>query len=303
MRNKVDVSDIEAFAAVGHALNFTVAANALNISASALSRRIQKLEALLDVRLLARTTREVKLTLQGKQFLSRTQDILSHIDELVTATKGEGARSTTTVTVAAIPSIVHLLLPDVIRAFHQRHPKTRIRIKDLSTNEIFDTVARGEADFGITSFLPHEANLKFMPLVSSKFVLATPRRHALARKRSVAWAELKQHPVISTWKGAGVRVAMDIDLAKTNSGITAFYEVQQIYTALRLVEAGLGIAAVPRFFIGRGDLERIAAVALVEPTVTAELGTVVSANHPLRHQALDLWTLTHEIGAKVLGHA
>jgi DNA-binding transcriptional LysR family regulator len=295
MRNNVELGDIEAFAAVGHALSFKLAAETLSISPSALSRRVQKLEERLGVRLLERTTRDVRLTLQGKELLARTQDILASVDEVVTALKGEAPRRTATITVATIPSITHQLLPAVIHAFNKRHPTTRVRIKDMTTNEIFDLVLRGEADFGITSFLPHDAGLQFAALLRGKFVLVTPRTHALAKRKSMRWAELRDHRVISTWKGAGVRVAMDLDLAKSSNGVSTFYEVQQIYTALRFVEAGLGVAAVPAFFIGARERAALGVIPLSEPVVTAELGTVVSRNHPLRRQALEFWQLTHEI--------
>ena len=67
MRKNISVGDVEAFVTVASHLNFRTAAEALSISASALSRRLQKLEGALDAQLLARTTREVKLTVAGMQ--------------------------------------------------------------------------------------------------------------------------------------------------------------------------------------------------------------------------------------------
>jgi DNA-binding transcriptional LysR family regulator len=293
MRNKVDVSDIEAFAAVGNVLSFKAAAGALNISPSALSRRIQKLEAQLDIRLLDRTTRDVRLTLPGKQFLARAQEIIAGIDELVTAIKGGGTPRAAALSIATIPSIVHQILPEAIRTFNARHPTTRVKIRDQTTNEIFDLVQRGEADFGITSFLPHDASLEFVPLLRRAFVLVVPRDHVLAGRRAVRWAELAPHRVISTWKGAGVRVAMDLNLAKAHNPLASFYEVQQIYTALRFVEAGLGVAPVPGFFLGSREATSLSVVPLIEPVIEVDLGTILSRNHPLRGQALEFWNLVH----------
>jgi DNA-binding transcriptional LysR family regulator len=294
MRMKIDTGDIEAFAAVGNALSFTVAAELLNISPSALSRRISKLESQLDSRLLDRTTREVKLTLAGKQFLDRSQEILTNVDELVTAIRGERAPRASAVTVASIPSIASSALPDVMRTFSERNPHARLKIKDMTTNDVLDAVQAGEADFGITSYCAIDVSLEFVPVVRANYVLIMPRDHVLANRQSISWAEINQHRVISTWKSSGVRMVMDVELAKLGRRISWFYEVQQMYTVLALVERGLGIAPVPSFFVSNRDLRDMAAVPLVDPILWVDLGLVRSRDRPLRQHAAAFWDLIIE---------
>lgn len=292
MRIHLDAADIEAFAAVGHHLSFKLAADALNVSPSALSRRIQKLESQLKTRLLLRTSREVKLTLAGKEFLTRSQDILGDLDELVLAMTGSGLRRASTVTVATIPSMAPILFPQAIAAFSKVYPGTRIRIMDVTTNEVLDAVERGDADFGITSFKPDEIDVVYAELRREPFVAVMRRDHPLARKRAIRWKELEGYPVISTWKGAGIRMRLDFALAKDDTSVPWTYEVQQIYTALSFADAGLGIATVPGFFAPYRDL---AAVPLTEPKVDADLGTVRSKHHKLGRQANEFWELLHEM--------
>lgn len=294
MRMKIDTGDIEAFSAVANALSFTVAAEILNISPSALSRRISKLETQLDARLLDRTTREVKLTLAGKQFLDRSQEILANVDELVTSIRGERTPRASGVTIASIPSIASNALPDVMRDFSERYPHSRIRIKDMTTNDVLDAVQAGEADFGITSYGAIDASLEFVPVVRAAYLLVMPRDHMLATRQSVSWDELSQHRVISTWKGSGVRMVMDVELAKLGRRISWFYEVQQMYTVLALVERGLGIAPVPSFFVSSRDFRDMAAVPLVDPILWVDLGLVRSRDHPLRHHGLAFWDMLVE---------
>lgn len=290
MRNHIDAADIEAFAAVGHHLSFKLAAEALNLSSSALSRRIQKLEQQLKTRLLIRTSREVKLTLAGKEFLTRSQDILGDLDELVLAMTGSGLRRASTVTVATIPSIAPILFPQAIVAFQKAYPSTRIRLMDVTTNEVLDAVERGDVDFGVTSFKPDEIDVVYSELRREPFVAIMRHDYPLARKRTIRWSELEKHPVISTWKGAGIRMRLDFELAKENSSVPWKYEVQQIYTALHFAEAGLGVATVPGFFAPYRDL---VAIPLSEPRIDADLGTVRSKHRKLGRQAYDFWELLH----------
>ena len=262
-------------------MNFKAAANQLNISPSALSRRIQKLEQQIGMRLLDRTTRHVKLTLAGKQFLVRAQEILTNVDELVLSLKGETASRMSTVTIAIIPSIAHRILPAALHRFHERYPTTRVTIKDMTTNEV-------DADFGITSFVQHDTSLEFNALLRGDVMAVAPLNHALARRRRVRWSELAHHVVIATWKGAGIRMVMDVDLAKARDRLVPFFEVQQMYTALKFVEAGLGVAPIPAFFLGPREHAELSIAPLIDPVISVDLGTIVSRNHPLRPQVREM---------------
>ena len=73
MNNKFDLADIQAFAAVAELQSFRAAAEAIHLSQPAFSRRIDKLEEALGVRLLDRTTRRVTLTAVGRDFARKTR--------------------------------------------------------------------------------------------------------------------------------------------------------------------------------------------------------------------------------------
>ncbi len=288
MRINLEVNDIEAFVAVASVLNFKAAAARLHMSASALSRRVQKLEDLLGVRLLDRTTRQVTLTLGGRQLLERSSEILAQLDEAVISLKGNDSPRNASIAIAAIPSIAHRLLPDALRLFHERYPATRVSVRDMTTNEVVNAVSSGEAAFGITSFVQHDPTLEFRPLIRGRIVAAMPKDHPLAAKERLRWTDLRDHAVISTWKGAGIRMVMDVDLARARDRLSPLFEVQQMYTALRFVEEGLGIAPVPDFFLGPNERERLNVAPLIEPTISVDLGAILSRRHKMTSMAQHL---------------
>jgi len=294
MRTKLDSWDIESFVAVGTTMNFKAAAEMLNMSPSALSRRIVKIETQLGTKLLERTTREVKLTLAGKQFLDRAHEILANIDQLVTVIKNEGAPRSTSVTIASIPSVASNVLPDAMRTFSEAHPTVRLKIKDMTTNDVLDAVQSGEAEFGITSYGTFDDALDFVPIIRAAYILVAPKDHELAGRRSVAWGELVEHRVISTWKSSGVRMVMDVELAKIGKRLNWYYEVQQMYTVLALVERGLGIAPVPSFFFSTRDARDMRAIPLIEPILWVDLGLVRRRGQTLRPHAAEFWDVMVE---------
>src|SRR5215831_17543582 len=84
---KVDFDGIQAFVAIGNLGGFSKAAQQLHLTQTALSRRIQKLESYLGVRLLDRTTRSVELTLVGREFFPHAQRIVSEATSAVERVK------------------------------------------------------------------------------------------------------------------------------------------------------------------------------------------------------------------------
>jgi DNA-binding transcriptional LysR family regulator len=79
----IDIDDMRAFQKVATLLSFSAAGRVLSVRKSAVSRSIQRLEALLGVRLFERTTREVALTEAGRTLLGRFSDIVDRVDDVI----------------------------------------------------------------------------------------------------------------------------------------------------------------------------------------------------------------------------
>ena len=301
MRNNFDIGDIEAFVAVAQSLSYRAAAEALNLSPSALSRRVQKLESMLDQPLLERTTRDVKLTLAGKQFFARAQEILVNVDELLLAVKGDTVRQAPEVTIAATTSLSRTFLPVAIRRFSALYPNTPVRITNIGTNDLIETVKRGDADFGISYMGMQEPSLELVPMAQDDVVLAVRDDHPFANRKSISWDDIGSERFISVWKGAAIRILLDFELAKANKSVSFFYEVRNMDTAIRFVEAGLGIAAVTRMVIPRRERSNIVGVPLVDPSLSRYLSLIRLGNKVMRPRARDFWDLLQEHWLEIVG--
>src|SRR5438552_18720247 len=109
-----DLNDLLAFRAVAELSNFRRAAESVHISQPAFSRRIEKLEEALGVRLLDRTTRRVNLTSVGRDFDHKVQQLLDELDHTLLAMTGVAATRMGEVTIACVPSTVYYFLSKVI---------------------------------------------------------------------------------------------------------------------------------------------------------------------------------------------
>lgn len=268
----LELSDLRAFVAVAERGNFSAAAEEIHLSQPALSRRIAKLEGVLGVRLLERTTRRVDLTAFGRDFARKARDLLNGFDETLLGVGELAARMSGEVTIACVPSAVRHFLPEVLREYHEKYPRIMIRVLDEGASEVLSSVVRSEADFGLNYIGAQEGNIEFEPVMKEVFVVACRRDHPLAKRTSLTWAELAAHDYMTVAKASGNRFLLDLALADTPGLPRPFCEVRHVMSLISLVEAGVGIAAVPRLAMPPGEHPVLTSIPLKGPEVTRTLG-------------------------------
>ena len=113
----------------------------------------------------------------------------------------------------------------------------------------------------------HALDIDFKPLLEERFVAACRRDHPLAAKRKVPWTELAKYDYVSVAKSSGNRLLLDQALSGLPGRPQATYEAQHVTTMLGLVEAGLGVAAVPSLAMPAADPPLLVSVPLLDPIV------------------------------------
>jgi len=287
----LEMSDLRAFVAVAELGTFSAAALDLHLSQPALSRRISKLEAKMGVRLLERTTRRVDLTAFGRDFARKARDILNSLDESLIGLGEVAGRMSGEVTVACVPSVVRYFLPQVLRDFHAQYPRIVIRIMDEGASDVLSSVVRNEADFGLNYIGVQETSIDFQPVLKESFVVACRRDHPLAKRRQVSWTELKQYDYMSVAKASGNRMLLDLALVESPDLPRSFCEVRHVMSVVSLVEAGVGIAAVPRLAMPDDDHPILVSVPLVDPVVSRTVGLIRRRGRVLSAAAQQLYEM------------
>jgi DNA-binding transcriptional LysR family regulator len=293
-----NLNDLQAFRAVAELKNFRKAADAIHVSQPAFSRRIEKLEEALGVQLLERTTRHVSLTSVGRDFDRKVQQLLDDLDHTLLGIQGVAASRMGEVTIACVPSTVYYFLPQVISRYHERFPKIRVKVFDASANEVLAAVSRSEADFGLNFVGGQEPDIEFKPLMEDRFVAACRRDHPLAKKRRVTWAELAPYDYISVSKASGNRLLLDQALSNVKGRPQSIYETQHVTAMVGLVEAGLGVAAVPSMAMPGADHPLLVSVPLHDPVVTRKIGLIRRKGRLLSPAAQQLYGFFAELKAR-----
>ena len=299
MSMNFDLGDLRAFVAVAELASFRAAAETIHLSQPALSRRIEKLEGALGVRLFDRDTRNVEMTAVGRDFARKARTLLDDLEEMLLGVRDVAANRWGQVTLACIPSTAHYFLPAVLGQYHRRFPRIRVRVIDEGANEVLSAVAHGEAELGLDITGSDEPTLEFEPLLTESFVVACPRDHPLARQKSVTWVELGRYDFMTVDKASGNRLVMDLALASQRDRPQACFETRHVSTLVAFVEAGLGVAAVPRLSMPRQGHAALVSVPIVEPEVTRTVGLIKRRGRSLSPAAQHLYDMLRAVARDV----
>jgi DNA-binding transcriptional LysR family regulator len=288
----IDIDGLQAYVRIAEHGTFHQAAQALAITQPALSRRMRKLEQHLGVRLFDRTTRRVSLTAVGKDFLPHARRLIHELELSLTGLKDMARHGTGQVVLACVPTAAMSLLPEVIKEYSVRYPENHVRILDDHGSATLLAVLRGEAEFGISVMEKKMPELDFEALFEDPFVLACRRDHPLAKQKQVRWDDLENHSLITVGRLSGNRTHLDFVPSMIKVRRVWPYEVQRsFWTGLRMVEAGLGVIAVPSLALTTGRNSVLVGRPLVDPSLSRKIGIITRRGTTLSPAALQFIAL------------
>lgn len=184
------------FLAVAEELNFSRAAERLNVGQPALSRQVRDLEAELGVELLIRTTHEVALTEAGEYLLANGPTVIDAVEELWRSAGSFGEGRQGTLAFAFGTSSGYETAPRLLEAVRKRLPGLRIATHVLPLQEIFDRLATGSLDVGMVRCAPAPPDCEGRLLRREPQGVLLRGDHPLAAGPTVSLAQVAAEPVL-----------------------------------------------------------------------------------------------------------
>ncbi len=197
-----DLNDLYYFAKVVQAGSFSAAARALDIPKSRLSRRLALLEEQLQVRLLQRTTRKLRLTTAGERYLEYCRSIIDAAHAADDAIEQLRAEPAGTVVLSAPIAVAQQILPALLPVFLSQWPKVDLHV--LTTNRRIDLIAEGvDVAIRVRARLDTDAELIVRRLgTGGSYLVASPaflNRHGMPTHP----LELADYPALAFSDTAG----------------------------------------------------------------------------------------------------
>jgi DNA-binding transcriptional LysR family regulator len=242
----MELRHLRYFVAVAEAENVSRAALKLHISQPGISRQIRDLEDEIGFQLFERSAKSVKLTDAGKSFLTEARAVLQRADEAVKTARAiaTGQEGELHVGYAGSPTV--RILPPTLRAFQSELPNMRVRLHDLSTEEMLAGLRDGKLQMALM-VCPTPGilrGLRFEKLQDMQIILAVAPKHPLAKSRSVTLAEVAKQPLIGFSRAdyPDYHELLDNIFAPTGLKPRVAEEHDSVQSLITAVEAGSGVA-------------------------------------------------------------
>ena len=284
---RVNYLGLEAFVAVAELGSFSRAAEKLNLSQTALSHRIRKIEEELGVRLLARTSRDVALTKSGEMILPQVKAQLGSLASLMGSIQQAGRERKRRLVFACLPTLANHHLPAILDGLAAEMPGLDIVLRDQSADSIIDLVRADEVEFGITILGVGHWDLDAEPLAVEPYHLIVARGHRLAGQGAVRLDDLAGEAMVRIRTQFTNRALVDMALAPVRDRIRWRYEVNNAAMALSLVAAGAAVTVLPRLAAWQAA-DRVVGLPFADAAVSRQIGIVSRRGMPLSGPALRL---------------
>lgn len=232
---------MRAFVAVAKTGNFTLAAQYMHVTQSALSGLIKELEQTLGARVIDRSTRRIALTEMGKELYPLFSQMIDDLDRALANVADHTQLRKGIVRVAAPQLMACTLLPQAIAAWRVRHPEIKVSLADSGVEQVGARVLSGEVDCGIGPERDDTPELEARPLLEMPFEAVLPPGHPLESRGQLTWNDLAGYPFISLRGQFTERLLADMDGSLREATLKPEHEVTFMTTALAMVAAGLGV--------------------------------------------------------------
>jgi DNA-binding transcriptional LysR family regulator len=247
----MEMFQLRTFRVVAETLNFTRAAERLNLTQSAVSHQIKALEQELGEPLFIRAKRGVKVSEAGKVVLDHARRILDEADALRERLSGRGGAAPTgrVRAAAATQAFVHLFVP-LFEAFMRSHPGIEVSFRTtVSTDQTLADILNGNVDVGFASLPVYSPNLQVTELFEDELVVIVGHGHPLAGRKTITVDEMRRERLVLFERGASIRRATDQFFNRVGFEPALALESNDTYFIKLMVERGIGISLLPSWAV------------------------------------------------------
>lgn len=178
----MDLRSLHYFSVVAEELNFTRAAEKLNMSQPPLSNQIKNLEEELGVTLFIRGNRSLQLTDAGKVLLRRSAELLDLADRTREEISSLNNGLAGTLLLGIVESRAPFLAGEWIKGFREEYPLVEYYLWNGSSDEVIDQIHRGIMELGIIAAPYDSEHLEGIPVGSEAWVAIISKEHPLAKE-------------------------------------------------------------------------------------------------------------------------
>lgn len=243
-RSQMEFRLLRSFLVVAEELNIGRAAKRLFIAQPPLSKQIQQLEEELGCQLFERIPKGLKLTPEGETLVIEAKKVKLALENAVAAVTKSNQGSLGTINIGFSGALPSTVLPKLFSQTEKLYPNINFQIhRKSNSNLVLESVANGDLDAGIVLLPISTIGISHTVISKHNLIVALPKTHRLAHKKSVLMNELRDEKFITNhaYKGSVIREFFIKACVNAGFNPSISKETDDTYAILILVAAGFGI--------------------------------------------------------------
>jgi DNA-binding transcriptional LysR family regulator len=275
---RYDLTDLRLFCDAVDSGSITAGADRAAMALAAASTRIRKMEETLGAPLLTRSRQGVTPTPAGRVLLKHAREILAQSARLREDLGAYSGGHSGEVRVLANTNAITEFLPEALGRFLAAHPHISVDLEERLSDEIVGLIAEGVGDVGIVAGTVDVGALATHPFRSDRFVVVAPVGHPLARRPSVAFAEVLDYDFVGLDRASSLQRFLAGKAAREGRPLRLRVQLRSFDAVCRLVEAGVGVGVVPQTTAARvAKTTALGVVDLTDDWAIRDLTLIVRA--------------------------
>ncbi len=267
--------------AVEKTLHFKKAAEACNVSQSALSTAIIELEKQLGTTIFERNNKQVLITSNGQLILDKAKKIKFELDELLQLSQANKPLFINPMTIGVIPTIGPYLLPKVLPEVRRQQPNFKLKIIEEQSQVLVDMVRSGDIDAAILALpFPIEGLMHF-DFWQEDFYWVSHKDECPSQLKEITSEELEIDKLMLLKDGHCLKDHALAACSMQNNKQDTDFDSASLHTLIQMVAGKLGTTLVPQMALDQliYDESEIRAIHLNEPGPHRTIALVIRPNY------------------------
>jgi LysR family positive regulator for ilvC len=290
----MDIRHLEIFLTLAELCHFGRASQACNLSPSALTRTIQRLEEELGQPLFIRDKRRVALSATGEQFRAYARRTVQEWHAMRSTLHREGDLSGS-LSIYASVTAVYSLLPRLLEAFRSAYREVQLELRTGAAEQAVALVQSGEIDLAVAA-LPdrYRAQLQFLPIINTPLLFIAPLQNTTDLPLRDGIIDLSRVPLVVPQRGLSRR-RLDQWLKERRITPNITSEVSGNEALIAMVRLGCGIGIVPELVLARSPFREEVRILETAPALDPYVVGLCSSKRNLQRPAVQaFWQLAVE---------
>jgi DNA-binding transcriptional LysR family regulator len=206
------------------------------------------LEKSIGADLFKRNKRNVTLTKAGVYFKQAAQETIDQLDYAINRTKLIHTGGAGEIKIGYTHSIVQTILPRIIKEIRAEFPGIKTILREMNNTDQYKDLAERKIDIGFATNIIAPENIKSKVFFEDVFVIVLPENHYLLKEKFSDLSVFSNEPFILPHKIDGSDYVHTVESICLDAGFfpNVVHHTASVSSALRLVEAGLGITIEPK---------------------------------------------------------